>query len=96
MSSLVFDYRNAKGVASTHELERFTDDGWLVSGYCRRAMGPRTFRRDRITGIHEGSGQLIEALTIAPHYERPPRGERTPSDAVEVLYRVRQDAACRA
>lgn len=86
MAKLVFDYCNAKGVASTHELERFTDDGWLVSGYCRRATGPRTFRRDRITVIHEGGGQLIEALTVAPQYECPPRGERTPSDAIEVLF----------
>lgn len=86
MSNIIFDYCNAKGVASTHELERFTDDGWLLSGYCLRAAGPRTFRRDRISAFHEGGDQLIDALTIAPQYERPPRGERTPSDAIEVLF----------
>lgn len=86
MSRLVFDYCNAKGVTSTHELERFNDDGWLVSGYCRRVRAPRTFRRDRIDFIYEGRDHLREALTEAPRYEPPPRGELTPSDAAEVLF----------
>ncbi|MDC8802541.1 hypothetical protein PRZ61_03640 [Halomonas pacifica] len=66
MAIIRFDYQDARGNTTTRELSQWTDDGWLLKGVCSQDRGPRTFRRDRILAVHEGSS-LLKPIEMPAH-----------------------------
>ncbi|WP_164996652.1 helix-turn-helix transcriptional regulator [Actinomyces minihominis] len=72
--SITFSYLNRAGVEShrvvTPEALVQERDGWIVRGMCHRAMGERSFRLDRASGLSLADSATFARRTTSPTSNR--------------------------